>query len=273
MFYIGILISEDSSAIFKNVNIDSIHYHCLILKGKNKTSCWTTDAALKDSKRIFDGDLYFALKKSEEVRRRYAEPELNVLLVNILTKWEQSLRPDGKVTYTYTQKEYDIKQVEELAKTKYGITNSSEFINSLLNYLQTVTLPPPKIIFNHIVNDPDNWLYVGLLGGLLVCIYATYLVSECLRNKSKSKAFKYMLGIPITILVVAFGELVLSYPYDYQLFSIQTLVVIVIWIVGVFAVHETKKRLILWRVTKQNKSNNTNNNPKQKTKESNNPKK
>jgi hypothetical protein len=276
MSNIGIIISNDSSAIFKNVNIDSVHYHGLIIKGSNKTSSWNTKSALDDSKRIFDGDLYFALSNSEEVRERYAEPELNTLLVDILTKWNQALQPNGNVSYTYTQKEYDIKQVEELAKTKYDITNSSEFINSLFNFLKNATLPPlppEKTIFTHVVNDPDNWLYVGFLGGLPVCIYGTYLAFDYLRNKYQSKGFRYMLGIPLTILVVALGDLVLGYPYDYQLFSIQTLVVIIIWTAGIFALHETKKRLIRWRVMKQNKSYNANNNPEQKAKESNNPKK
>ena len=93
-------------------------------------------------------------------------------------------------------------------------------------------------------------------------MYKTYLAFDCLRNKSRSKGFKYILGISLTILGAALGDLVLRYPNDYQLFSIQTLVVIIIWIFGGFTVNEARKQLILWRVKKQDKSSNVDNNIK-----------
>jgi hypothetical protein len=264
---IGMIISNDSSAIFTNVNIDTVHYYCLILKGNNETSFWNTQFALNDSKLIFDRNLYWALQNSEEVRERYAEPELNKRLVDILTKWNQALQPNGNVSYTYTQKEYDIEQVEELAKT-YGITNSSQFINSLLNYLKNATLPlppPPKTIFTHIVNDPDNWLYVVLLGGFPVLMYGTYLLFDYLRTKYPSKGFRYLLGIPLAVLSVGFSDLVYGYPYDYSLVSWQSFVVVLIWS-GILWIYLVRKKLVSWMVAKKENTHNTQNNPEQKAK-------
>lgn len=270
--HIGMFADAGSTVLFKNVNINSVLYNCLIIKGSNQSGYWDNSTAIRDSRRIFDADLYYALNRSEEVRMRYYEPELNARLLEILTKWDQSIQSNGKVTYTYTQKEYDIRQVEELARSKYGITNSSAFISNLIDYLENASLPPPKTILTHVVNDPDNWLYVTFLGGLPICIVVTYLAFDYLRRRLHSKVFGYMLGVLLGILVVAFGDVVLGYPYDYQFLNIQTLVVVFVWVGGGFAVYETKKLLILWRPIKQNISDDTNNNSKQKAEKSNNSK-
>lgn len=252
---IGLLADIGGNVLIKNVEIGpridgvfcGVVYNCLIIKGSNQSNYWDANSAAIDSKRIFDADLLYALNRSEEVRMHYYEPELNARLLEILTKWDQSLNSNGEITYTYTQKEHDIRQVEELAKTRYGITNSSKFIQNLLDYLSNVSLPPPKTILTHIINDTDNWLYVTFLGGLPICIVATYLAFDYLRKRLQSKVFGYMLGVPLGILVVMFGNVVLGYPYDYQFFSIQTLAVILVWIGGGFVVYETKKRLFIWR--------------------------
>ena len=177
-------------------------------------------------------------ERSEEVRRRYAEPELNQLLLNILLKWENSINPDRSVSYTYTEKEYDITQVEELAETKYGITNSSEFINSLISYLEVTKLPPSKTILNYEVNDPENWLYVEILGCLPIFIFMSYhFFIEYLGSKTKKKVYDYMLYIPLLLLIYILEQLILNHPYDYRLISIQTLVAIIIGIGGIFAIN------------------------------------
>jgi hypothetical protein len=267
---IGIIADVGSNVLFKNIKIDSVLYNCLIIKGSNESRYWDNNVAVKDSRRIFDADLNFALNRSEDVRMRYSEPELNELLVAILEKWDQALNSQGEITYTFSQKEHDIKEIEELARTKYGITNASQFIQNLLDYLSNVSLPPPKTILNHIVNDPDNWLYVAFLSGLPICIVVAYLAFDYLRKRLRSKVFGYMLGIPLGILVVAFGDVVLGFPYDYRFFSVQTLVVALVWFGGGLAIHKRRKLLTLWRIRKENGYDDTNNNSQQENKNRNN---
>lgn len=265
---VGIFADVGSNVLFKNVNINSVLYNCLIIKGSNESRYWDNNAAMKDSGRIFDADLYFALNRSEDVRMRYYEPELSTLLLGVLKKWDQALNSRGEITYTFSQKEHDIREIEELAITKYGITNSSQFIQSLLDYLSYVSLPPPKTILNHIVDDPDNWLYVAFLGGLPICIVVTYLAFDYLRRTLRSKVLGYMLNISLGILVLAFGGVVLGFPYDYQFFSVQTLVVALVWIGGSLTVYKIRKSLILWRIRKQNGSDSPKNKSQQKNKKS-----
>lgn len=240
-------VGNNDTILIRNVNIDSVYYYCLILKGSNHTSYWNNEAALADSRRIFDVDLYHALNRSEEVRERYAEPELDSLLIGILTKWKQSIQPNSTVVYTYTQKEYDIQQVEELAKTKYHLTNSSEFINNTLSYLQYAQLPPPppaKTIFGHVVNDPDNWLYVCFLGGLPLLDFTFFLIIDYYQEKRPSKLAKWLFTIPSAILAYVLVDLLYYSPYDYRILSVQTIVVIALWICGVIAVFKIHNRLV-----------------------------
>lgn len=256
----GTLIVEDSQ-------VNSVNYHFVILKGSNETSDWSVDAAKNDSKIVFENDLINALSRSEEVRERYAEPELNTRLQAVISRWRSALQSNGTVTYTRIQKDYDIKQIEELAKTEFGITNSSDFINSALAYLEAIPAPiptPTKSIFGHAVNDPDNWLYVGLLGSFPVLMYLTYLTFDYLRNKYPSKAFKYLLGIPLAVLGVGFSDLIYGYPYDYSIVSWQSFAIVLIWS-GIFWIYLLKKRLSFWFAKKKN-GENTKNNPNQKTK-------
>jgi hypothetical protein len=119
---IGMFADVGSNVLIKNVEINHIIYNCLIIKGGNQSSYWSSTSAIIDSKRIFDADLSYALGRSEDVRERYHEPELNSLLVDILTKWSKAINSNGTVAYTLTDKEHDFSEVIRLAET-YGITN------------------------------------------------------------------------------------------------------------------------------------------------------
>lgn len=124
-------IEPNSDNLIGHVNINSIPYFILILKGSNKANDWSNNTALTDSRRIFDYDIANALNNSETVREQYAEPELDILLMNALTKWDNQLyTSNGTITYTSTQFEYDLQQIEKLAQTKYGITNNDYYLKN-----------------------------------------------------------------------------------------------------------------------------------------------
>jgi hypothetical protein len=191
---IGIIINPDSSVTFRNLYINSVFYYFLILKGSNKASYWDASTALNDSRRIFDEDLYRALNQSEAVREHYAEPELDTLLINVLTKWHNQLLSNGTIVYPDSQKAYDIQQIEELAKTKYGITNN-EFINETLTYLESVTLPtpmPPQTRTTLGISDPENWIYSTLFGVYLIFLYAFSSVLRVIQKKHPNEDLKFL---------------------------------------------------------------------------------
>lgn len=242
-----IQIEGNGTILFSNLIINS-HYHSfIVLCGSNETEYWTSQRAKDVSEMIFRNELSDALQNSEIVKQRYAEPELIAMLEKIIDK----LRLE-KLEYTYLDFLNDMKNVEQVAANKYGITQPNDFVNNLLNFLKDKTEIPAKQVFG--IDDPDNWVFVGFLGSLPVIIYAMFLTFDYLRNRFPSKSFRYMLGIPLTMLIIALGDLVWGHPNDYQLFSIQTFVVVVIWIIGGLVVYESKKRLILWRATKESYS-------------------
>lgn len=251
-------IDDTSEIIIQNITVDSIPYFFIVLKGTNETAYWNTEWAKNDSKYLFESDLYVALNDSEEVRKRYVEPELTALLQNVLTKWQSQLQSQDNYSYSYLQKEEDIKQIEDLAKNKYYITNSSDFINGLLDYLGKMALPPTKTLFGFTVNDPDNWLYVTVCGVFPVCIYVIYLFSKSLHKKFSSVDLKFLLGVALTTIISGLSYLLLTVPYDYQFFSIQTAIIITVWIVGFVVVYEVKKTLSMRLIAKKNDCKNTN---------------
>lgn len=256
--------------LIENITLDSVPIFFIALKGSNETAYWTTEWAKNDSRYLFDNDLYLALSNSEEVRERYAEPELTALLQNVLTKWQKQLQSQGSYSYSYLQMEEDIKQIEDLAKTKYGITNSSDFINGILGYLEKMASPPTKTILGVRVADPNNWLYVTVLAIFPIAIYVTYLFFAYLRTKRPYSDLKHLLEVVLGLLTCGLGVLIYTSPYDYQVFSMQTVVGVLTVIVGVALMYGIKKRLIAWRaMTKQNDSEDTNNDAKTKTKNAN----
>jgi hypothetical protein len=240
--YIGFTIRANCSIIFRNVNINSVPYFFLILKSNNEASSWSRDAALNDSKLIFDDDLYFALNTSEAIREYHAEPELDQLLMTVLIKWHNQLLANRNETITYTpsQMEYDLEQIEEKAKNEYGITNN-DFINRSLNALESVALPPPsptKTIFNFPINDPSNWIYVGFLLFLIVLSFVVYFILEYFHKKlSYFVAVLTVIIIPIIILIFH------DHPYDYQLASSQTALIVAVLLIGLIGVYLERRKI------------------------------
>lgn len=243
---IGFAVSPNSSIMFRNVNVNSVPYFFLIIKTNNRASSWSSNVALNDSRLIFDDDLYYALNNSEAIREYYAYPQLATLLINDLTKWHDQLLANSSIVYSPAQFEYDVQEIEELAKTKYGITNN-DFINDTLNYLEGVTLPPPpptKTIFGFQVNDPDNWIYVTVWCTLLIFAYALYLPFEHLRRKSPSGNMKYSEVILTAVIIPIALFLASNHPYDYHFLSIQTATVFAVLLIGFVGVYHERKRLL-----------------------------
>ncbi|MCJ7633376.1 hypothetical protein MUP77_13440, partial [Candidatus Bathyarchaeota archaeon] len=113
---------------------------------------------------------------------------------------------------------------------KYNITEPSDFVNSILGFLENKT-GPQKTIFGFPVDDPSNWMYVGAwcafpLFGLGVYAIGEYLSGKFLeKNKSLKELGKVIAGALIGGAAV---DLIHGAPYDYEILSLQTLVMIVV---------------------------------------------
>ncbi len=256
---IGFTVYSNSSVIFRNVNIglngniggDYYHYYFfLIVKGNNNTKSWNNEAALNDAKLLFDDDLYFALNNSEAVREYYAYPQLAPLITNALVKWHDQLLVNSSVSYSPAQFAYDIQQIEELAKTKYGITNNA-FVNDTLNYLESVTLPTPTLTQTRTIlgiNDSNNWIYATLCALFPNIIYGLFLIFEEINKKLSLKGLKFMTSTVILEIVLGaiIGEqLLVHYSFKSPLSLLQIVFIIGIWIFGFFIFYSIEKKLPL----------------------------
>jgi hypothetical protein len=230
-------VQGNGSTILLNITVNSIYYHCAIIKGTNETAFWTTGQAKSDAQDIFDVDLGTALANSEEIRRRYAEPELASLLRNVIEKMQ-----NPKLQYSYLEREEDIKFIERLARDKYNVTEPSDFIRNMLGFLESKTAPQ-KTIFGFPVDDPSNWMYVGAwcafpLFGLGVYAIGEYLSGKFLqKNKPLKELGKVIAGALIGGAAV---DLIQGAPYDYEILSIQTLVLIVVLVAECILVFKGK---------------------------------
>jgi hypothetical protein len=274
-------LSNISSVIFKDIRVNQTNflqeYKCIIIKGSIEISYWTSDNATEDAGEIFYSDLRTAFSVSEEVRQRYAEPELTALLQNIINKLQNTSE-----LYSASEWKADIQNIEDIARTKYHISNPSEFINEIIAFLNarttgvlptiapepTPTPTPTKTIFNRPVDDPDNWIYVGFLGGLPVVDFAFLVVFNDYRRNNKHRALKILLGAIPFVLSLIIGDLLYYYPYDYQMVSIQSLTLLLVWIIGITGIYKGRKRLIHWLFPKQNDHQRTKKQTDEKSEES-----
>lgn len=105
---------------------------------------------------------------------------------------------------------------------------------------------PEKRIFNRPVNDPDNWIYVACLGGLPILDFLFYVLFDLYRKTNKPTINKGVVGVIPFIISAIVVDLLYFYPYDYQLVSIQSLVVLLAWIVGMVVIYKKRKKLGRW---------------------------
>lgn len=204
-------------------------FHFAILKGNNLSESWTPKQAQIDESFLFRGDLAWALNKSNTVREIYAEPDLESMLESVIQKMHSSVASNGAVGYSLTQEENDVQNIINLARTKYGITNSSSFVNQLLNYLESLNTPPQKTIFGLNVNDPSNWLFVSVVDVFGIALYPWILVfAKLRRKKTKTSVEEIEIIVEYVVggaLVIGITELIYKAPYDFSWLSTQTLAV------------------------------------------------
>jgi len=110
-----------------------------------------------------------------------------------------------------------------------------------INPIQAPT-PPEKTIFNQVVNDPNNLLYISFLGfgGIADLILAVCLAYY--RKTNKPIINKLLLSAPVAFLSLFFLPDLLYYrPYDLNVF--QIIAIGVIWIVGTMLVVIRRNKL------------------------------
>ena len=86
------------------------------MKGSNDTNSWSIDQAQQDSGEILYSDMHIEFATSEQVKERYAEPELTQDLQAIEAKFS-----DSSQTYPYSQWSADMQNLENIAKYKYNL--------------------------------------------------------------------------------------------------------------------------------------------------------
>lgn len=275
-------LSNVSSVIFENVTVIQPsfqqHYTFVLMKGNNQTSNWTSEMAKEDAGEILYIDMGVEFSVSEAVRQRYAEPELTALLQNIQSK----LKNDS--SYTASDWLADMKNIENIAITKYHLSNPTEFINEMIAFLNAKTTgilptwpqptPSPTPTQRRTIlgmSDPDNWIYATLFGSYLVFVYALFLILRAIQKKYPNEDLKFLSGLLLdgVLIAVGVGFLVLNYPYDSHLAIPQIILVFGISIFGIIGLYKAKKKLATWRLTRANNAKS----PHKETQEKTNPKK
>lgn len=239
-------LGHNSSVIIESVTVDSVFYPCILLKANNETNGWNAETAKDDARQVFESDLIYALGNSEEVREVYAYPVLQALIQNVVDKWRNSQQTQN---YTLFQKIDDLENIKEIAQKQYGIVNSNDLINNILTYVQgqiTPPAPPPKtVFFISVGDDQGNWRYVIGWCFLPLFAYIFYLSRQYFRNRFHSKELNFLYGVMYGgFLIPCFTSLLVNYPYDYVFFSWQTLVIVIVVVVGLFIIRKGKNRFL-----------------------------
>ena len=236
-------LGYNSSVLIENLTVNSVLYHCVILKASNQTYDWRPEVAENDAKQVFESDLVYALNSSEEVRMVYAQPVLQALIRNVVDKWQNSLETGNG--YSYLQKQDDLENIREIAQTQFGISNASDFISHILDFVQNQIPqppPPPKtVFFISVGSDQGNWWYVIGWCFLPLFAYVFYLSRQYFRSRFHSKELNFWYGVVYGgFLIPCFTSLFVNHPYDYLFFSWQTLIIVIVVIAGLFTIRKGK---------------------------------
>lgn len=227
------LAATNCTLLFNNVYINNVWYYFLILKSDNTKSSWDINAAFKDAKYIFEGDLEAALKNSESVREHYAQPDLDAKIVAILSKMNNQLLINGSIVYPPDEEAYELNQLQEYAKTKYGITNDA-FVNQSAAALENISFPPPKeprVVLG--VIDSENWVYSTICAFYPFVLYAFFLFCEKVKDRLHDKGIIFLTStVTLEIVLGAIGleQLITIIPNDPPLSILQVILVVVGWI-------------------------------------------
>ena len=274
---IGFVVNPNSTLMFRNITIspdvngfsgNHVYYFFLIIKGSNKASSWDINAALQDSKYIFEDDLYYALNSSEAIREYYAYPQLAPLIENALTKWHDQLLVNSSVSYSPAQFKYDIQQIQELAETKYGITNNT-FVTDTLNWLENVTQPTPAPPERTLLgtNYSNSWSYATYFIVYFVFLYPIYLVLKWKQKKEPDDVWDYLKAFGLEIILGAGGLtlFVTNLPFHAAYLPLQITYVAVLSLASIFTIRKAKglfsKKLTALRFSRSKKQETPKNNP------------
>ena len=233
-------VQGKGSIILQYMTINSVYYQCVIIKGSNETIFWASNAAKEDAKDVFDVDLGTAISESEEVRKRYAEPELTSLLKVVIEKLHKP-----QIEYGYLEMEEDIRYIERLAFFKYNIADPSDFVKNILAYLERKNAPQ-KTVFGFPIEDPSNWMYVTAwcafpLTTFALYLAAVYLVKEYPKKLRDLKGWgRFIFGIVVS---GGFASLLHNKPYDYEFLSVQTLIIIIVLVIGIIVMLKSRHYL------------------------------
>jgi hypothetical protein len=255
-----IQINEFTSIVLRDVGIVQPDFQqnftYVVIKGSNQTRSWSSDNAKVNAQQQVYDDMGVVFTLSEEVKERYAEPELYSLLQVMINKWQ-----DTDQQYLLSDFNADLKNVENIARTKYHILNPDPFINGIIDYLNqrstgimptiapsetsilvTPTANPDKLIFNQKVDDPYNIMYILCMGfsPLIDLIWIMALANY--RKTNKPIMNKLVLGsIPAFLSFLFIPDLLYFRPYDLSI--LQLVVIILMLSMGTLIVSNKRKKL------------------------------
>lgn len=272
-----IVLSNISSVIFEDIYVNQTNtlqaYKCVIIKGSIETGYWTSDNATDDVRELLNSDAKHAFLTSEpineEIRERYAEPELLALARNI------QYRLANDTSYMPSQFALDYKDLEYRATTKFHLPNPTGFLNELLNFLNAQTTgvlptfppeptPTPSPSPTISSNQPDNWGYVILCGFYPIIVFAAHsIVKWKFKDEDWAQFGKDQL-IDGVLIGVGYALLAVNFPYKSPNVIPEILLAIIIAVCGSVLTIWTKKKLLTLRSSRVNNAKRSNEKPDQK---------
>jgi hypothetical protein len=238
----GVLLTRTNSQLY---------YYYVDIKASNSINFWTTDVAKAEANEVVYSDAGKDFFNSQDFILLVGIPELTSLLENIRSNFSNP-------NYSLTQYEADLRTVNETAE-KLGV--NSTLLNELIEFLNaqitgilptfpqptspsTSTTLPKKTIFNQVVNDPQNILYVSCLGFGAVLDLLLLVCLDSYRKTKKPVVYKIIFGAPPAFLSAIFLPDLLYYrPYDLDIS--QIIAIALIWIVGASLIVKGRKKLVL----------------------------
>lgn len=257
-----------------------------IVKGSNDTSNWAPDKAKSDAEEILYNDMHFEFSTSEQLKQRYAEPELTQRLQQIETKFG-----DNSQVYPLSQINADLQALENLAMTKYNLGSPSGFLNDLITYLNartgghmptiaptttqggnptsTINIAPtstPSATIN--VSQPDNWGYAIFCGFYPIIVFSIY---SFLRQKLADDDWKFLGNDQLVnglLIGVGYAVLAVNFPFNSPHVILEVLVAFVIALCGSIIAISIKKRLLALHPSRADTAKSSNEKPNKKKEQS-----
>lgn len=241
---------NQSDAVVKQTSVNRYgvlqYFFFVDIKTSNETDHWTTLVARERANWLLYQETGQRFPQSAEFQRLLAESVLTQLLQDIQNKLKLE-------DYTFSDYLVDLQHVKDVA-SQYGIT--SEYLNELIEFMnakQQGILPtflsetPPSFkILIFTVEDPSNWLYV-----LFLCTFSSLGIISLVvfydaKNKHPSKYVRVLLLILTGFFSLVVVNLVEQPPSNYQVVSLQTLVLYVFIFgvigIGLFLVYKNKEK-------------------------------